>query len=168
MRSIKRKQSAHADLHPDPRLTLSALHALKDTLKRLKTTDHPRAVAEMQRLAEDGDFSENAAYQIAKGKVRGINNRILQLEHRIKRAVLIRPSEDTNCVEIGHKVTVEVQGKKMSYRILGSSEANPGKGVISANSPIGEALLGKRVGERAIVNLPGGKMVVRVLAIGRA
>lgn len=133
------------------------------TLERLITRVRPRLAEEVKRLAEMGDFSENAAYQIAKGKLRGLNSRIDKLEYQIKHAIIIRP-RGTGVVELGSTVTVEINGKEKTYRILGSAEVDLDNNIISHNSPIGQALLGKRVGEIAKVDL--GERVVEYRIIG--
>ncbi len=107
----------------------------------------PRVAQEVKHLSETGDFSENAGYQAAKGRLRGINQRILELEDQIAHVEIIAPSEDVSTVQLGHHVTIEMAGKQMTYQILGSAETNPGQGVISHNSPIGAALIGHRVGD---------------------
>lgn len=94
-----------------------------------------------------GDFSENAAYQIAKGRLRGINRRLLEIENMIKRSIIISQSDKRERVSIGAKVIVEINGQDREYLILGSSETDPLRGIISHKSPIGEALLGKRKDE---------------------
>ena len=109
-------------------------------------TRYPLA-AEVSRLAELGDFSENVEYQLAKGKLRGVNSIISKLENQIKNAVIIKPKNNTGIVQLGNKVTVLVQNQQKTYRILGSAETNPKKGIISQNSPLGIALLGKKVGD---------------------
>lgn len=141
-----RKSGKYTHVQFDPHMTAEKLNELKVSLKRLKET-RPQAIKEMQRLAEMGDFSENAAYAMAKGRLRGINQRMLELGVQIKNAVVITPARRPGVVQLGNKVTVQVNGKQRTYLILGSSEANPGLGVISHHSPIGSALMGHRTGD---------------------
>lgn len=146
MQTPQRKPGKYSHFKPDPHLTEAKYNELKNKLERLKKYSQPRAIEEVKRLAEMGDFSENAAYQIAKGRLRGINQGILDITDHLKRAIIIAPhSSDT--VQIGSIVTVEVNGKQKEYQILGSSETDPTRGVISHNSPIGSALIGCRVGD---------------------
>lgn len=142
-----RKSGKYTHVSPDPHMTAEKLDELKASLKRLKES-RPQAIKEMQRLAEMGDFSENAAYAMAKGRVRGINQRMLELEDQIKNAIVITSKPRSDVVRLGSKVTVEVEGRQRTYLILGSSETNPGQGVISRHSPIGVALMGHRTGDR--------------------
>ncbi|KKR20809.1 MAG: transcription elongation factor GreA, partial [Parcubacteria group bacterium GW2011_GWE2_39_37] len=132
-------------------LTEAKFNELKNKLERLKKYSHPRAVEEVKRLAEMGDFSDNAAYSMAKGRLRGINQRILDIEDHLKRSLIITPLKDSTTVQLGHHVTVEVSGRQKTYLLLGSAETDPSKGIISHNSPIGSALIGRRVGDIIII-----------------
>ena len=118
---------------------------MKKHLEQLKKDTLPLAVQEAKRLAEMGDFSDNVAYSIAKGKMRRINGRILSLAEQLKHAVIIKPT-GKRVVELGQKITVMINGKQQTFQILGSSETKPDKGVISHNSPLGRALMGRSVG----------------------
>lgn len=131
----------------------------------MKKITHPKLAEEVKRLAQFGDFSENAEYQIAKGKLRGLNQRILEIEYQISHAQVIKPSSNTKRVSVGHFVTVEFQGQRKTYQILGSTESSPGTGVISRNSPLGEALLGAKVGEEVLVKLKDRDNKYRVVSI---
>jgi transcription elongation factor GreA len=127
-------------------MTPDKFRELKEKLERLKKVVRPRLAAEVKRLALMGDFSENAAYQIAKGKLRGINQGILDTEDLLKRAVIIDGSQGNGVVRLGSRVTLESGGKQKKYLILGSTEADPTRGVISHISPLGAALIGKKPG----------------------
>src|SRR3989344_1347139 len=115
------------------------------------------------RLAEMGDFSENAAYQMAKGRLRGINQKILELEDQLSHAELIKSGSDTGTVQLGNKVTIEINGGEKSYRILGSSETDPKQGVVSYSSPMGTALMGRAVGDRVKIKLADKEMECRIV-----
>lgn len=147
MQTPKRKSGLYAHLKPDPNITQNKYNELKEKLAKLKRA-HPNAVLEVKRLAEMGDFSDNAAYSIAKGRLRGINQRILGLEDHLKRAVIISPAKQTGVVGLSNLVTLETAGRKKTYQILGSSETDPQAGIISHNSVLGSALMGRRVGEK--------------------
>jgi len=153
MRVPIRKPSKYTHLKPDPNLTEEKFNEIKNKLERLKKFSRPHAIEEVKRLAEMGDFSENTAYQMAKGRLRGINQTILDLEDHVKRAVIIAPMGNVETVQLGSKVTIEIGGIKKTYLILGSSETNPSEGVISHNSPIGSALMGAKVGDKVVIQL---------------
>lgn len=139
-------------------MTQAKFDELNAKLERLKSI-RPTAAKEVARLAELGDFSENVEYQLAKGRLRGINSGILKLERQLNDAEIIAPSKKTNTVQVGHTVTIECNGKPKTYQILGSSETKPEKGIISHNSPIGSALLGHRVGD--VVKIVVGEKEVK-------
>lgn len=153
MRTPIRKAGKYTHLKIDPHITKGKYDELKIKLEKLIKISRPRAAEEVKRLALMGDFSENAAYQIAKGKLRGINQRILDIENLLKRAEIIKPKKGENTVQIGSFVTIENKGEEKIYQILGSTETNPLKGIISHNSPIGSALIGKKTGDIAKIKL---------------
>lgn len=145
----------------DVHITHEKYNELSATYERLTKTVRPRLAEEVKRLAEMGDFSENAAYQIAKGRLRGLNSRIDRIDYQLKHAIIIEPG-GTGIVQLGSTATVEVNGKEKTYRILGSTEVDLDKGIISHNSPLGQALLGKRVGETAVLKREGGEILYTV------
>jgi transcription elongation factor GreA len=132
-------------------LTPTKYRELEAEIKRL-TAKRPTLAAEVKRLAEMGDFSENAGYQLAKGRLRGLNQRILDLTDRLRKAEIITGDEDISVIQIGHTVSLKGVSGQKTYTILGGSESNPSQGVISHLSPLGSALLGKRVGDLVTVN----------------
>lgn len=153
MQTPYRKPGKYALQAQDPFLSPEKLETIKNKLEKLLKTRYPLA-AEVSRLAELGDFSENVEYQLAKGKLRGVNSMILKLENQIKNAVIINPKNNTGIVQLGNKVTLLLDsGETKTYQILGSAETNPKKGIISQNSPLGILLLGKKVGDVFGVNL---------------
>lgn len=164
MRVPIRKPGKYSHLKPDLHLTKAKLDEMKSQLAKLKIVIRPRAMKEVSRLAEMGDFSENAAYQIAKGRLRGANAKIDDLEERINKVVLINPTS-TGRIEIGCKVTVEANGKQRTFLILGTTEANPENNVISHTSPLGEALLGKAVGDTATIKLKEKQVVYKIVGV---
>jgi len=165
MRVPIRKSGQYTHSKPDRYITEKKLRECKDELEKLKYVVQQRAIVEVKRLAELGDFSENAEYQIAKGKLRGINARILELEQAVKNAVLISSGGNTDCIRIGHRVTIGMDSKQKTYLILGSMESTPGKGIISHTSPIGAALIGKKIGDTFTVKLAEKDVECEVLGI---
>ncbi len=131
----------------DPHLTQDKYEELLAKLEHLKKVTRLRLMKEVAKEAENGDFSENASYQIAKGKLRGVNEAILYLEEHLKKAVIIKTDSSKNSVEIGSRVTIKSDAEEKTYLILGSSEVDLKRNIISHNSPLGMALLGRRKGE---------------------
>ncbi|HBI97071.1 MAG: Transcription elongation factor GreA [Candidatus Falkowbacteria bacterium GW2011_GWC2_38_22] len=145
MQTPQRKPGKYTGIKADPNITQAKYNELEAKLEKLKHST-VFAIAEVKRLAADGDFSENHAYSMAKGRLRGINQRILDIEDHLRRANIIHPQANSETVQLGSLVTVEINNKQKTFQILGSAETNPNKGIISNNSPIGAALMGKRVG----------------------
>lgn len=107
----------------------------------------------LQRAREMGDLSENGAYTSAKFELGNVDRELRRLEYNLKYGV-ITGATGTDKVGFANKVTVEINGKEYTYTLVGTQESDPKKAMISLESPIGIALLGKRVGEKAIVVMP--------------
>jgi len=147
------------DLH----ITQQKYDELSAKFIKLKKS-RPRLSDEVKRLSEMGDFSENAAYQIAKSKLRGLNRRLAETEYMLSHAVIILPPSQ-HVVDLGSKVVVEVNGQEKQYTILGSSETDPLVGIISHNSPIGAALIGRQVGDVIKIKLKDREVVYKIIKI---
>lgn len=149
----------------DPFMTAEKFEELKIKLHKWKTVNRPREAAEVARLALMGDFSENTGYQVAKGRLRGLNQRILDTENLLTRAEIITPTEGGDKVALGSQVTIEKNGQRKTYRILGASETDPNAGVISYSSPLGAALLGQRAGETIEVEINSKIAKYKIISI---
>lgn len=163
MRIPYRKPGKYSLIKPDLMITTEKFKQLSHKLQKMKD-NHPQAVSEVKRLAELGDFSENAEYQLAKGHLRGLNQRILNLQNFLDHAVIITPQK-TDTIQIGHTVTITDGKKEKTYQILGSSETNLIKGIISHLSPIGAALLGKKTNEEVEIELTNKKIKYKIIKI---
>jgi transcription elongation factor GreA len=161
---IRRKET-YIKPKPDPYLTEEKFIELKNRLEKMKTQTRPRLAEEVKRMAEMGDFSENTGYQVAKGRLRGLNQRIIEIEDHLKNAIIFYPNKDTDVLQLGHKVTIESNGKEKIYTILGSSETDPTAGIISHHSPIGAALLGHRVGDIVRVKIADKEKEFKIIRI---
>lgn len=160
-----RKPGKYAMMKSDPMLTVEKIKELEAKLERLKNYSRPKGAEEVKRLAEFGDFSENVEYQLAKGKLRGINNAITTIENQLKNATIIEPNSQHEVVQIGHQVTIENNGKEKTYLILGSTETDPQKGVISHVSPLGSALIGKKIGESVELKITNKDVCYKITKI---
>lgn len=160
-----RKPGKFTHHKPDRHITEKKLREFEVELDKLKRVSQPRAILEVKRLAELGDFSENAEYQIAKGRLRGINERMLQLEDAVKQAIVIPSGSQTDQVRLGNRVTIKLAGEQKSYLLLGPAETDPDKGIISHTSPLGAALIGKKVGETFTITLAEKEVECTVLHI---
>lgn len=160
---IRKKETYRKPL-PDPYLSEAKFNELKEKLIKWRES-RPQLAQEVKRLAEMGDFSENAGYQLAKGRLRGLNQRILELEAHLKTALIFKPSGKAEVVALGRTVTVETNGQTKIYTILGGSETDPTAGIISHSSPLGSAILGKRVGETATLEIRGQIKEMKIIKI---
>ena len=149
-------------------LSREGLEKLQAELEYLRTVRRHDVAASIQQSRERGGTVSNAEYEESKNELAFTEGRILTLDNQINNAVIIVESAGSReKVEVGATVTVEnSEGKTYLYTITGSAEADPAQGKISNVSPIGKALLGKRVGEISEVNIPSGKIRLKILAIG--
>jgi transcription elongation GreA/GreB family factor len=139
-------------------LTPESLERLKRTLNTLEKVERPRIVVDLSHALTLGDFSENAEYQDAKHRLSRIDGRIFGLKERIKQAVIIPTGSDNGKIRMGSTVTIKMNGKIREYRILGPQEANPLRGNISHQSPLGAALIGHQAGETVEYKNPDGQI----------
>lgn len=139
---------------------------IQEELERLKS-DGRRAVAERLKAAKDlGDLSENSDYQEARDDQARLESRIAALEEAIRNSVIVEKSGGaTDAVRIGSKVKIKKGKENFEYTIVGSNESDPAKGLVSNASPMGLALMGKRVGEKAVMQTPKGAVTLEVLAL---
>ena len=152
-------------------VTESGLKALEDELVQLKTVRR-KEVSEKIRVARSfGDLSENSEYDEAKNEQAIVEARIADLEVMLKNVVILDEEElGTDKVSLGATVKVYDQDfeEEETFTVVGSTEADPDKNIISDESPIGKALLGKKVGEIAEAELPTGDIAkFEVLHISR-
>jgi transcription elongation factor GreA len=148
-------------------LTAGGLSNLKAELEELRTARRQMVAERIQEAKEIGGTVDNAEYDEAKNEQAFIEGRILTLDNLISNAVIISDRQGpSDIVNVGSRVTI-VNQKDQSYQytIVGSTEADPAQGKISNVSPIGKALLGKRVGDLAEVNAPAGKIRLEVVEI---
>ena len=152
-------------------MSAAGLKALQEELEYLKTVRRKELAEEIKEARSHGDLSENSEYDEAKNTQGLVENRISELEQMLKHVRLIDESElSTDTVSVGSHVVVLEEGEDdpEEYDIVGRTEADPFKGKISDESPVGAALLGKRAGDTAEVQLPTGATVLyTVVKIGR-
>lgn len=169
MQVPKRRSEQHRVYQPvstDAHLTAGAIEGLKRELRRLEGRERRKAAEEVARTKEMGDLSENAAYSDAKAQLRRINDRILSIKERLRRAIVIPAGAGgSGIVGIGSTVLLRVDGDEKSYEIVGSQETNPGRGRISHLSPLGQALLGRRAGDRVTRIVNGREVIYEIVQI---
>jgi transcription elongation factor GreA len=151
-------------------LTLEGLNKLEKELDYLKTVRRREVAERIKQALEFGDISENSEYEDAKNEQGFIEGRIIAIEKMLRNVKLIDDEEiNTSEVSLGSKVTLlDLEtNEELQYTIVGSTEADPFKSKISNESPVGKALLGKKVGEEVAVEVPAGVFNYRVIAINR-
>jgi transcription elongation factor GreA len=146
-------------------ITRKGLEKLQAELDQLRSVDR-RAVADRIRSAKEfGDLSENAEYDDAKNAQGWVEGRILTLEKMIRNAEVIEGHENSGRVELGSKVKVKDEFGEEEFTIVGPVEADPKKGLISLESPVGKSLLGRGKGDKVQVTTPGGTSTMTVLSV---
>lgn len=159
------------DESPIP-MTSEALSQLKGKLARLKAS-LPEQIVITKAAADLGDRSENAEYQLSKGKLRGTHRQILLIENQLKRAAIIKTDKNNKIIQLGSTVVLQTNDtttndkrqKKLTFQILGPFETNPNKGIISDKSPLGLVLIGKKVGDEVAVKIELGEKKYLVLEV---
>lgn len=153
----------------DPRtdyLTDEGRQRLETELHYLRTVRRVEIADRIREAKQEGDVSENAGYEDAKHEQGFVEGRIAEIEDLLKRAKRIETDANHDTVKVGSTVIVSEAGETPeTYRIVGSAEADPLDGRISNECPMGMALLGKRVGDKAAFQTPAGKIEVTVIAI---
>ena len=149
-------------------ITREGYARLEEELKQLRTVRRPEVAARIQKAKELTSTQNNPEYEDAKNEQAFVEGRIQDLERLLQNATIIDEEEahHSSFVQLGSQVTVVNQkGQKEQYTIVGSAEADPSKGRISNESPVGRALLGKRVGEEVQVAVPAGVVRLTVKSI---
>lgn len=148
-------------------VTREGLERLKQELEELREVRRPAIVAAIADARSHGDLRENAAYDAARHDQAMIEKRIADLEVLLRNAVILdeSPKGRAGEVRIGSTVVVEIDDEEERYTIVGAIEAKPAMGLISNESPVGKALLGKKVGQVATVATPRGQSQYKIIGI---
>lgn len=147
-------------------LTSDGYQRLEQELEYLRTTRRQEVALRLHEALEEGDILENAELEDARNEQAFVEGRILTLETLLRNAVIIEAEGPRDAVGMGSRVTVvEGTAPPETYHIVGSAEADPIKGLISNESPLGRALMGRKVGEQANVNAPDGVLVFEIVSI---
>lgn len=149
-------------------LTKAGLEDLKGEYEELVKVKRPEVVARVSDARNQGDLSENAEYVAAREELSFIDGRIDELEELLKQVSLIQESPSAgngSAVELGTEVTLKIDGKEEVYRVVGEWEADPAEKKISHESPLGKALLGKKIGESVEVEAPAGKIHYTIVSL---
>ena len=148
--------------------TKEGLQKLKDELEHMKSVERPRISQQIAEARDKGDLSENAEYDAAKEAQGLLEMKISKLEDTVANARLLDSSKiDTSKVMVLSSVKIKNLANKMemTYKLVSESEADLKAGKISVNSPIGKGLVGKKVGDKAEIQVPSGKMTFEILEV---
>lgn len=146
-------------------LTKEGLEQLKKEYDELMNAKRPDVLARVSQARSLGDLSENAEYVAAREELSFIDGRIDELEELLKQVELISQTKSNSIVKLGSTVKVHDGKKYEAFTVVGEWEADPHEKKISHESPLGRALLGKKVGERVEVEAPAGKILYTVKSI---
>jgi transcription elongation factor GreA len=152
----------------DGAITPEGLEALQAELHELETVGRREMAARILAARELGDLKENAEYHIAKEDQAHLETRIKRLNERLRAARVVETRADADEVSFGGTVTVvdESSDAEMTYTIVGPTEADAPSGKLSAESPVAQGLLGKKVGDVAVFTTPRGERRMRVDRLG--
>jgi transcription elongation factor GreA len=149
-------------------VTRDGLEALRREYDELINERRPALVESVAAAREEGDLRENAGYHAARHDLGMIEGRIRELEQTLKQVEVIEDSTKkvaAGTVKLGSSVTIEIDGDKETYTIVGAVEARPAEGRISNESPFGKALLGARIGQTVTIQTPAAQMKAKVLSV---
>lgn len=151
-------------------LTDEGLQKLEEELEYLKTQKRKEVAEKIKHARGFGDLSENSEYDEAKDEQAKVELRIVEIEKMLKNAKIIDNADlKLDVVSVGTKLKLYDFDfdEEVSYSVVGSTEADPDNGKISDESPIGKALLGKKIGDTVDVETPGGMIQFKILEIGK-
>jgi transcription elongation factor GreA len=146
-------------------MTAAGRAALEAELNQLENVRRPEIVARIASTRSEGDLSENAGYHQAREDQSHVEGRIAELRASLQNAVIIEEGAPDGIARIGARVTVEDAFGQATYFIVGPTEVDPAAGRISAQSPIGSALVGKRAGDVARVAAPAGETELKIIEV---
>jgi transcription elongation factor GreA len=151
---------------PPSYLTKEGFEKLQEELDYLRTEKRQEVADRLREAMEGGELIEDAEYEAAKNEQAFVEGRIQELKILLANARVIEEIQNKDYVQLASKVTIREDGSEQEeYIIVGPAEANPREGRISNESPLGRALMNRRVGEKVTVNAPDGSFTVQIIKI---
>ena len=152
---------------PSSYLTQEGYERLQKELDYLRKEKRNEVAVRLREALEDGELIENAELEAAKNEQSFVEGRIKELEILLSNAKLIDETNKTDDIQVGSRVKVQEEGyDPEEYVIVGAAEADPRLGRISNESPLGQALLNKKAGDKVKVEAPGGEFEIEILSVG--
>ncbi len=150
-------------------LTVRGAGLLREELDRLKSTDRPRVIASIAEARAHGDLKENAEYHAAREEQGFIEGRLAEIESKLAQAHIVDVTKIPQDGRVVFGVTVTLvdidSDEELRYRIVGEDEADVSAGLLSVNTPIARALIGKEEGDEVEVQVPGGSRTLEVVSV---
>jgi len=146
-------------------LTQEGYQLLKQELTLLKEKKLPLAIDKLQKARSMGDLKENNAYSSARDELSLMEGRVQEIEEILKNVEVINQVINSDKISIGAHVTIEVEGNQEQFHIVGEYEADPMNKKVSHTSPIGQALIGKKIGDTVQIEIPSGKIIYKIIGI---
>ena len=150
---------------PKIQLTQKGYNDLKIELQDLIKIKRPKAIDRLGKARSMGDLSENSEYTAAKEELAFVEGRVREIEEILDNANIVENNQVGDQVQVGSSVTVQTDGKSELFQIVGEFEADPMNKKLSQNSPIGQALINKKVGDSVEVDIPAGKIQYKIVEI---
>jgi transcription elongation factor GreA len=145
-------------------VSAQSLENLKKEFETIKDNTIPEIAKRIDEAKQQGDLSENAEYHQAREDMSWAQGRLKELEQIITNSKLITSQKGNNIV-VGSVVVIKINGQEREYTIVGPQEVNPAKGLISNESPLGQALIGHKAGDKIEFKAPAGKQIYEVIKI---
>ncbi len=145
-------------------MTASGLAALKDELEELEAR-RPALVAEVANARSQGDLSENFAYHDARQHLGMLDGRIQTIENSLRRAQVVEESGRQDKVRIGSTVVIKDEFGESTYQVVGPTEGNMAKGLLSVASPLGKVTVDRRGGDTVTFSTPGGERQATIVSV---
>lgn len=147
-------------------LTQEGYNKLQEELDFLRTQKREEIAKRLHEAMEGGELIENAEYEAAKNEQAFVEGRIKELEIILAKAHIIAEGRTADVIQVGSRVTIQEEGADPeTYIIVGAAEANPQEGKISNESPIGKALLNRKINDEFQIDAPGGHYTVKIIKI---
>ena len=150
---------------PKIQLTQKGFDDLQLELEDLIKNKKSKAIDRLSKARSMGDLKENSEYTAAKEELALVEGRIQEINNVLSNAEVTLMYKAGNKIEIGSTVTVDINGQKDTFQIVGEFEADPMNKKLSQNSPIGQALIDKKIGDLVEINIPAGKIQYKIIEI---